>query len=136
MRYALDTNTVILLLRNDQNVSRLFHSALEKESEIAIPPLVHYEIRRGFLCGSSPKREESYDILIEQCPIREMDIDSLECAANIYANLYREKLTMDDADLLIAAFCLTGGYTLVTNNTKHFAHIAGLKTEDWRQTTL
>lgn len=131
MRYALDTNTVICLLRDDPLVCRKFDAAVERGDEIVIPPLVHYEIRRGFLCKSAPKRENSYRILIEQCPVGEMSAESLERGAGIYADMYRAKLTVDDTDLLIAAFCMVSDYTLVTNNTRHFEVIDGLRFEDW-----
>jgi predicted nucleic acid-binding protein len=36
-----------------------------------------------------------------------------------------------DMDVLIAAFCKTYDLTLVTNNTKHFENIAGLRLADW-----
>ncbi|MCK6627997.1 MAG: hypothetical protein L6R45_22815 [Anaerolineae bacterium] len=36
-----------------------------------------------------------------------------------------------DADILIAGIALAGGYTLVTQNVKHFQRITGLKVENW-----
>jgi len=38
---------------------------------------------------------------------------------------------IEDADLLIAAQSLNRGYTLVTNNLKHFEGIDGLKLINW-----
>ena len=131
MRYALDSNTLVRLLRDDPHVRHCFDAAVERGDEIVLPPLVHYEIRRGFLCKSVPKRENSYRILTERFSIGEMDAEVLELGADIYAKLYRTKQTVDDVDLLIAAFCMAGGFTLVTSNTKHFDVIAGLSIEDW-----
>ena len=131
MKYALDTNTVIRFLRDDPIVCRKFDTAVERGDEIVIPPIVHYEVERGFLCKSAPRKENSYHILIEQCPVGEMSAEILENGAGIYAALYRAKLTIGDADILIAAFCRVGGYTLVTNNVRHFNVIEGLKFEDW-----
>jgi tRNA(fMet)-specific endonuclease VapC len=34
-------------------------------------------------------------------------------------------------DTLIAAHALAARLTLVTNNTKHFARVTGLKTQNW-----
>jgi tRNA(fMet)-specific endonuclease VapC len=34
-------------------------------------------------------------------------------------------------DTLMAAHALLLGLTFVTNNTRHFARVAGLKTENW-----
>jgi len=38
---------------------------------------------------------------------------------------------IEDADLLIAVQCILNGYTLVTNNVKHFKDIDGLVIENW-----
>ena len=52
-------------------------------------------------------------------------------AAGIYAELKKMQRRVDDADILIAAFCKCWKFSLVTNNTKHFAHIQGLTIVDW-----
>ena len=52
-------------------------------------------------------------------------------AANLYSDLRHKGFTVGDADILIAAFCLENGYTLVTNNTKDFVHIDELMLVDW-----
>jgi tRNA(fMet)-specific endonuclease VapC len=38
---------------------------------------------------------------------------------------------VDDFDLLIGATAIHHGLTLVTNNTKHFQRLNGIKLEDW-----
>jgi predicted nucleic acid-binding protein len=40
---------------------------------------------------------------------------------------------IDDGDLLIAAQAVNRGYTLVTNNGKHFGNVDGLMFEDWKE---
>jgi len=96
MTYALDTNILIRLLRDEPLVRQRFDAAVERGDEIVIPPLVHYEIRRGFLCKSVPKRENSYRILTEQYPVGEMSMEILEHGAGIYAELYNAKRTVDE----------------------------------------
>ena len=64
-------------------------------------------------------------------PIGEMRLETWELAANIYTDLRKAHYTVGDADILIAAFCLIDGYTLVTNNTKDFKNIDGLRFVDW-----
>jgi len=34
-------------------------------------------------------------------------------------------------DILIGAFCIKNGYTLVTNNTDDFKNMNGIKLVDW-----
>jgi predicted nucleic acid-binding protein len=38
---------------------------------------------------------------------------------------------MEDADILMAAYCLQNNYIFVTNNTKHFCNIKNLPITDW-----
>ena len=38
-----------------------------------------------------------------------------------------------DMDLIIGCTALTHNYTLVTNNTKHFIKIPGIKIENWAE---
>jgi tRNA(fMet)-specific endonuclease VapC len=38
---------------------------------------------------------------------------------------------LGEFDTLIAAHALAARLTLVTNNTRHFARVSGLKTENW-----
>jgi len=61
----------------------------------------------------------------------EMDIKTLDIAANIYANKKHHGNLIEDADILIAASCIAHGYTLVTNNERHFAGIDGLCVVNW-----
>jgi predicted nucleic acid-binding protein len=60
-----------------------------------------------------------------------MNLATWECAANIYAESCRIGKSAGDSDILIAAFSIVGGYTLVTNNTRHFEHIKNLQIADW-----
>jgi predicted nucleic acid-binding protein len=131
MKYALDTNIISIYGKGNQNVIDKFDAAVKRGDEIIIPPLVHYEIKRGLLCKSFPKFENFYRVFTENCLIGEMGADVLERGAVIYAQLYSAKRTVDDVDLLIAAFCIVGGYTLITNNIRHFQNITSLTLEDW-----
>ncbi|GMO43725.1 MAG: hypothetical protein Pg6C_05520 [Treponemataceae bacterium] len=45
--------------------------------------------------------------------------------------LRQNQSVIEDADIFTAAFCIYNGFTLVTNNTKHFQHISGLNYCDW-----
>jgi len=60
-----------------------------------------------------------------------MNLAAWEEAATIYAQTRKAGRPVDDNDILIAAFCIVNGYTLVTNNTKHFTDINSLLIVDW-----
>ena len=63
----------------------------------------------------------------------EIRFEILECAAVIYADLRKNGFTVNDADILIAAFCIVNNYTLITDNTKDFVNISGLKFISWAE---
>jgi len=131
MTYALDTNIIIHLLYGNPFVRAQRDKAWDSGVRIVIPPIVHFEIMRGFFYSSAPGKEMSYRLICNECPIDPVTTNIWERAAAIYAKTRKDGFTVHDADLLIAAYCLEGDYTLVTNNTSDFANIHGLKLVDW-----
>jgi len=131
MVYALDTNIVVHYLREEESVRRNFKNAVMLANEIALPRPVDYELRRGFRIYPAPKKQVLYGILAEQCVTAPMDESSWKQAERIWEELYNKRLTVSELDILIAAVCLVHNYTLVTNNTKDFENIEGLRLEDW-----
>ena len=131
MTYALDTNTIIHLLKHTPSVLKQRNSVLKDGAGLIIPPYVNFELRRGFRYVKATAKEQSYQILCTRYPVGEMRADTWELAATIYADLRQASFTVGDADILIAAFCIIDGYTLVTNNTKDFKNISDLLMVDW-----
>ena len=134
MTYALDTNIIIHYLRDEPRICQKIYSAVSQGDTLIIPNVVNYEIKRGFEVSSAPRKEKEYKILTKQggfCDIIEMDANSWERAEKVYAELYRKRLTVGEMDILIGAFCLENNFTLVTNNTKDFKDMGGLKLVDW-----
>lgn len=57
----------------------------------------------------------------------------MDCFGLLKAQLSKEGITVDDFDLMIASTAITYGYTVVTNNEKHFSKIPGVSFENWNQ---
>lgn len=133
MIYALDTNIIIRILRNESPVRQNFNDAVIQGHSIVIPKIVDYEIKRGFRVFYAPNKELAYSVLTGEgiCDIVEIDNNSWEIAELVYDNLYRKGHTIGELDILIAAICLCHDYILVTNNTRHFKEVEGLSIEDW-----
>ena len=131
MTYALDTNTIIHILNDNNAVVLKRTEAVSAGNLFVIPPVVDYEIRRGLFYKPARKTEASYSAIISHYGIGEMTAIAWTRAASIYADLRRAGYTVGDADILIAAFCIVNGYTLVTNNTKDFENIDELLMVDW-----
>jgi predicted nucleic acid-binding protein len=131
MIYAFDTNTVIHLMIGTESVRRNRNNARDNGSTFFVPPFVQYEIDRGLLIKPNAKNERAYAQLLENCELRVMTADTWKKAAEIYADLYTKRFTVRDSDIVIAAFCILNNCTLVTNNTKDFINMDGLKIVDW-----
>lgn len=131
MIYALDTNTLSYMLRRDMTVCNRYLMESDKGHECIIPPVAYYEIKRGLLAVNATAKEREFDNLCRDFEIGEMNSRAWLYAAQLYAVNKQAGRMIDDADLFIAAFCVEGGYTLVTNNTKHFERIDGLQLVNW-----
>lgn len=130
--YALDSNIVSYYLKgNEELMDKIdYETTINK---IIIPPVVYFEIRRELLYLKSRKKLEAFEEMFLEKGIDAIDRQTLDKAADIYIQLRNMKPSkiVDDADLLIAAYCLQNDCILVTNNTKHFEHIESLQFENW-----
>jgi predicted nucleic acid-binding protein len=132
MTYALDTNIVSYMLKEDADVIVRYRQTFDEDGDFVIPPVVFYEIQRGLLAKNLTKKLAQFNILCQKIEQVEFNSFVWQKAAQIYASLRQQGKLIDDSDIFIAAFCLVNGYTLVTNNTRHFEHINGLKFVNWK----
>lgn len=134
MIYAFDTNTVSYLIKGNEageNIAKNYHLHESQGDDIIIPPIVYYEIKRGLLKINSIKKAELFDELFFQFGETEFTFEIWNTAAEIYVDLQKRGLMIDEIDILIGAFCIVNDYTLVTHNTAHFERIDGLEYVDW-----
>jgi len=133
MTYALDTNIITYLLKDNLAVYEGYDNATVDGSRCIIPPVAYYEIKRGLFFSSATSKSNDFDILCRELGVGDMSVEIWNEAAMLYAGLRQKGQLIEDADLFIAAFCIVNNYTLVTNNTKHFEHIDGLRFVNWAE---
>lgn len=131
MMYALDSNTISFILRNNEAVTQRWKQEESAGNRAIIPPITFYEVKRGLLAVNATAKLAAFEQLCDVFGVGTLDMETLDSAAEIYARLKNSGKLIDDADLLIGAYCLTHGYTLVTDNTRHFERIKGLQYENW-----
>ena len=129
MTYALDTNIISYYLRGDKTIRGKFRTITINKDTLVIPPIVYYEVKRSFHLNPAPTKEKVFNQMCANYSVGILCRRCLENAAKLYADL--RAYNPEDADLLIAAFCIVNNYTLVTNNEKHFKNITGLVFENW-----
>jgi len=132
MIYALDSNIVSYLLNGDVNVIPKYRKVLTDGSKIVIPPIVFYEVQRGLLAKRLHKRLAKFDAMYQKILHVGFDKSVWQRAAEIYASLCQQGKPIEDSDIFIAAYCIVNDFTLVTNNTRHFERIDGLKIANWK----
>jgi predicted nucleic acid-binding protein len=129
--YALDSDTLSYLLRDDDRVYARYIEALDKGDYCVMPLIVYYEVRRGLKANDATNKMRSFERFCEALDIIDLGVADMDVAADIYAARKKAGRPMGDSDLLIAASCIARGYTLVTNNTTHFESLDSLQLANW-----
>ena len=133
MIYALDTNIISYFIKDNQHIISQFRAVLAAGYSIVIPPAAYYEVQRGFRHKSAPRKEKAFVKMCNLYSVGEMSLSIWEQAADIYGYTRKAGNPIEDTDILIAAFCIVNGYTLVTNNVKHFNGIEDLQLVNWSE---
>ena len=129
MIYTLDTNIISYFLRGDKKIRDKFRDITLNNDSIIINPLAYYEIKRGFYLTAAPTKEKIFNQMCINYRVGQLNDKCLDYAGKLCADL--RAYNPNDADMLIAAFCIVNDYVLVTNNVKHFDKINGLVYENW-----
>jgi predicted nucleic acid-binding protein len=129
--FALDTNIISFVLKDSYGVSDRLARAVSAGHKIVIPPICYYEIKRWLIFAGASAKSRIFDELCESLDIGGLEKEIFDIAANEHSTLKSNGINIDDADVLIASYCIYNGYTLVTDNIKHFAYFGSLLTENW-----
>ena len=131
MRYLLDTNICVYLIKQrPKEVLERFMQLSPKD--VAISVITLFELQYGVEKSRYKQRsEEALAKFLLPLNIIDFDRSSAMEAASIRAQLEEEGTPIGAYDLLIAGLARSRDMTLVTNNTKEFERIAGLKVENW-----
>ena len=135
MRYLLDTNICIYLIKNQppQVLQRL---AVLRQGDAVMSVITYAELRAGLEIQSETRsvadREQdkhALDLLTKRVPV----LPYMEADAQSYGILratVRDR-NRDTMDRLIAAHAVSTGLTLVTNNEADFKDYPSLVVENW-----
>lgn len=129
MKYLLDTNIFIELLRGNTDVAEKIIAAGEDACAMSVITL--YELSYGAFHSKHPQEEMEKVYLLANM----YEVLPLPVPANTYAelqeNLTSKGMRIDNYDLLIATTAIDNSLTLVTDNLKHFQRIESLKLDNW-----
>jgi len=128
--YLLDTDTVIYSLKGYAAVKKNLEDHVADSLKISVITLMELYFGAYKSRHVAPnlaivrKLESSFEII-------SVAKESTETFGMLKASLQKSGTPLDDFDLAIAACALGNNLTLVTNNTKHFNRIEGLRLTNW-----
>jgi tRNA(fMet)-specific endonuclease VapC len=130
-RYLLDTNICIYIAKGQPLTVRQ-HFEMHPLQALAMSTITVGELRFG--AEKSQFRERALatlDQLVQMIRPSALPMAAAEHYGHVRASLQRQGLPIGNNDLWLAAHALAEDWTLVTNNTREFDRVPGLRVENW-----
>jgi len=131
VRYLLDTNICIYIAKG-QPLAVRHRFAQHAVQELAMSTITVGELRFG--AEKSKARARALDTiaqLVQMIQPCALPMAAAEHYGYIQATLQQLGQPIGNNDLWLAAHALAEGWTLVTNNTREFMRVPGLRVENW-----
>ena len=133
MTYLLDTNTCIKYLNGTSEKIRNNLGSKQPE-EIEVCSIVKGELFYGALKSAKPEKNLNKVRKFLDCFLSlPFDDNASEKYGEIRAKLEKAGTPIGPNDVFIAAIAASNDKTLVTNNTREFYRVEGIKLEDWEE---
>ena len=134
MKYLLDTNAVVAVLRNKPaEVRERYREAEAVGDRLALSSVVLFELWYGVAKSSRvPENTERLRVLLSgDLDLLDFDDEDARTVGQVRAALEKAGTTIGAYDLLVAGQALRRRLTVVTANTSEFSRVTGLSWEDW-----
>jgi predicted nucleic acid-binding protein len=132
VNFLLDTNICSAYLKGD---SRAFNRFVQHNGGLAVSSLVVGELYSWVYRANTKRgRLQGLSDLLSELQILPVDYDVARKFGEVRAALLDRGRPTPEIDLLIASTALIHNLTLVTHNVGDFAHVEGLRIEDWLST--
>ena len=129
LSFLLDTDTVSYILRGQgPAASRLTE---HKPSEVCISALTLAELRFGAERRRPKRLHRIIDVFIASVEVAPFDAACGAAFGRVQAALEAKGTPIGTLDTLIASHAIALNLTLVTNNSKHFSKVRGLRAVNW-----
>ena len=126
----LDTNICIYLI-NARPPKVLAHFQQYRLGEIGLCSIVAAELTYGVAKSQSARNRAALEMFLAPLDILPFDERAIWVYGELRAELERLGQPIGALDTMIAAHALSRDAILVTNNTREFSRVAGLRLENW-----
>ena len=132
--YMLDTNICSFIMRErPASVLERLQESVDGQHQIVISVITYYEMLLGTVGrNASPRHARLVDAFVTRLSaILPWEAMAAERATLIKQELAAKGTPIGGNDIMIAGHALVAECVLVTNNTREFARVQGLRFEDW-----
>lgn len=136
MIYMLDTNICSFIMRErPPAVLDRLQQAIAFRNSIAISVITYYEMLLGaFGKNVSPRHARLVEAFVARLStILPWDRAAAEQAMRVRRDLSAKGTPIGGNDVMIAGHALAADCVLITNNTREFSRVVGLRVEDWAE---
>ena len=126
----LDTNICIYII-NVRPPSVLERFRRERLGSISISSVTAAELAFGVAKSGSARNREALEMFLAPLEVLPFDASAIWHYGDLRAALERRGEPIGALDTMIAAHAMASNTILVTNNTREFARVAGLRLENW-----
>mgnify|MGYP001803236524 CR=1 FL=1 len=131
MGYLLDTNIVSYILKNNASVNNKLQQVTRQGEEVFFSCITYYEVKRGLLALNATRQlADFHQLCIDYDVLYLNDLEIIETACRIHADLKKKGRPIQDADVLIAATAITRGLILVSNDSD-MGRVEEIYLENW-----
>ncbi len=129
----LDTNICIYII-NAKPADVLERFRQYRMGEVGLCSVVAAELAFGVAKSGSLRNRQALEMFLAPLTILPFDQQASWVYGDLRADLQKQGTPIGSLDTLIAAHALSQQATLVTNNTREFAMVPGLRLENWYPT--
>jgi tRNA(fMet)-specific endonuclease VapC len=117
--YLLDTNIVSYILKGrNKTIESKLREVRRLGQNVFLSCITCYEVKRGLLYANAKRQLTEFDAFSSKYLILFLDdVEIIEKACEIHADLKVKGTPIQDADVLIAATAITRGLILVSNDS-------------------
>jgi tRNA(fMet)-specific endonuclease VapC len=126
----LDTNICIYVI-NSRPAMVLARFRQERLGNIVISSITAAELAFGVAKSGSARNRQALEMFLATLEILPFDESAIWHYGDLRTDLERRGQPIGTLDTMIAAHALTSNTILVTNNTREFERVPGLRLENW-----
>ena len=130
MKYLLDTNICIYII-NERPVQVLQRLIDAGQSSLALSTVTVAELAFGIEKSNRADSLPKLENFLSKFPLLPWDKNAAWAYGKVRKSLEASGRRIGERDLLLASQALASNLTIVTNNTREFERVEGLKLENW-----